>query len=653
MNRIRLKCGGKRRRKAFFGADGAIMAAATLAAAGITAGATAAAAKSQAKSVVESAKTQAQSIKDQTANSNNLQKEQLAFTRSQNQENRQQQQDIQTTLQLMAGQENMNDRMERNKMQVRLGGKPKRRSITSPFYGGGQFQVTDGGGVIPIYVTPEGYGLYELYGNDHEHYHKTPDGKIKTGVGIKFNDGSVVEGEGNQNTDQGELLYVTPFDDVFISKHSIDGFNPAQAVMDGVHPMQAFAIQEALKDEKGLNDDGSKSKRRSLKRMLGGPTQYLEQANMTQNPNNGTGSVAGGVIYGINSSTTSPVEKLQYNNAIAKNGGRIHLKCGGRKKAAWGDYAGATYNAAGNVLGAGISVLGNMWASNRLGKAYQEAGSILADAYSQMHGIDLNELKMEDYAAPHTLAVIRDSNNVSYDPQRERIRRNIASERREINRGTLSSAARQQRLAASNDRMLQRISEVDAAENNAREAIRQGNAERITQTAQANADRDVQARRDFSNQRLSLLQYNNNIENSKIAGMAQARADALTQSSMAHAQGMQASMSAIGAGLANSGQGFASAFDAARKEKTDFTNTYIGLGNEDQVRAAILRYEQTGDKSFINSLLKGNTISDEDRTRLTEVLYNGRNKIKVVKPRPGNIQPDYIPNSNRTDVYFG
>ena len=626
MNRIKLKCGGKRRHKAFFGADGAIMAAATLAAAGITAGATAAAAKSQAKSVVESAKTQAQSIKDQTANSNNLQKEQLAFTRSQNQENRQQQQDIQATLQLMAGQENMNDKMERNKMQVRLGGKPKRRSITSPFYGGGQFQVTDGGGVIPISVTPEGYGLYELYGNDHEHYHKTSGGKRKTGVGIKFNDGSVVEGEGNQNTNQGELLYVTPNDAMFISKHSIDGFNPTQAVMDGVHPMQAFAIQEALKDEKGLNDDGSKSKRRSLKRMLGGPTQYLEQANMTQNPNNGTGSVAGGVIYGINNSTTSPVEELQYNNSIAKRGGRIHLKCGGRKKAAWGDYAGATYNAAGNVLGAGISVLGNMWAANRLGKAYQEAGGILADAYSQMRGIDLNELKMEDYAAPHTLAVIRDSNNVSYDPQRERIRRNTASERREINRGTLSSAARQQRLAASNDRMLQRISEVDAAENNAREAIRQGNAERITQTAQANADRDVQARRDFSNQRLSLLQYNNNIENSKIAGMAQARADALTQSSMAQAQGMQASMSAIGAGLANSGQGFASAFDAARKEKTDFTNTYIGLGNEDQVRAAILRYEQTGDKSFINSLLKGNTISNEDRTRLTEVLYNGRNK---------------------------
>lgn len=616
MNRIKLRYGGKPRRKAFLGADGAIMAAATLAAAGMQTAATAAAAKSQAKAMVENAKTQAQSIKDQTNNSNNLQKEQLAFTRSQNQENRQQQQDIQTTLQLMAGQENMNDRMERNKMQVKLGGKPKRRSITTPIYGGGQFKVIDGGGVIPLSVTPDGYGLYELYGNDHEHYHKTAGGKNKTGVGIKFNDGSIVEGEGNQNTNQGELLYVTPNDAMFISKHSIDGFNPTQAVMSGIHPEQAFAIQEILKDEKGLNDDGSKSKRRSIKRMLGGPTQSFEQVNMTQNPNNGTGSVAGGVIYGINNTTTFPVKELQYDNAIAKRGGRIHLKCGGRRKAAWGDYAGATYNSAGNLLGAGISTFGNMWAANKLGKAYNEAGNILANAYSQMHGIDLNEVKMEDYAAPHTLAVVRDANNISYDPQRERIRRNSASERREINSGTLSSAARQQRLAATNDRMLQRISEIDSTENNARESIRQGNAERITQTAQANADRDAQARKDFGNQRLSLLQYNNNIENSKIAGIAQARADALTQSSTAKAQGLQSSMTAFGSALANSGQGFAKAVDAVRKEKTDFNSTYMGLGDASQVTAAITRAEQTGDTSYVTSLLDkysaGSTQTEKD-----------------------------------------
>ena len=582
MSRIKLKCGGKPRRKALFGADGAIMAAATLAAAGMQVGATVAAAKSQAKAVESSAKTQADSIKQQTTNNNNLQKESIAFTRSQNQENRQQQQDIQATLQMLAGQENMNDRMEANKMQVKYGGKPKRTRLSTTLpYGGGQqapFQVTDGGGVIPVAIDPSGYGLYELVGNDHEHYHKTSGGKNKTGVGIKFNDGSVVEGEGNQNTNQGELLYVTPNDAMFISKHSIDGFNPTEAVKQGVHPVQAFNIQEIIKARKGLNDDGSKAKcgkRRSLKRIMGGITSVIDQANMTQNPNNGTGSVAGGVIYGINNSTTSPVEDINYN--IAKCGKRIHLKCGGRKKAAWGDYAGPTYNAVGNLLGAGLTTWGNMYASNILGKAYGRAGDILANAYSQMHGIDLSEIKREDYAAPHTLAVIRDANNISYDPQRERIRRNSASERREINRGTLSSAARQQRLAATNDRMMQRISEVDATENNAREPIRQGNAERITQTIQANADRDVQANKDYTGAMLQGMMYNNDIENTKITGAAQARADALAQSSTLRATALQNSANAIGSALTASGNAFGRAYEMKFENQNQIDSIMSGL----------------------------------------------------------------------------
>ena len=629
------------------------MAAATLAADGMTTAATIRAAKSQAKAITESAKTQAESIKAQTANNNALQKENISFTRQQNQENRQQQQDIQTTLQMMAGQENMNDRMEQNKMKVRLGGKPKHKTMSQPFYGGAQFQVTDGGGVIPISITPEGYGLYELYGNDHEHYHKTSSGKNKTGVGIKFNDGSVVEGEGNQNTNQGELLYVTPQDAMFISKHSIDGFNPTQAVKNGVHPVQAFNIQETLKAIKGLNDDGSKAKcgkRRSLKRAMGGLNPMMEQANMTQNPSNGTVAVGAGTAYGVNNIATSPVESNK-ETKIARNGKRITLKCGGRRKAAWGDHAGATYNAIGNVLGSGITTFGNMFASNQLGKAYNQAGAILADAYSQMKGIDMSELSREDFEAPHTLAVVR-SANTNINPQLERIRRNSESERREINRGTMSSAARQQRLAATNDRMFQRMGEQYAYKDNADEQIKQGNAERITQTAAANADRDVQARRDYANQRLSLLQYNNNIENAKIAGIAQAKSDALTQSSMANAQGLQASVSAIGSGLTSSAQGFASAYDAARKEKTDFTNTYVGLGNEDQVKAAILRYEQTGDKSFIKGLLEGSTISPEERARLNSIILNDKkNKKNDIKITPGNILPDYISNTDNVNYY--
>ena len=609
--RNKLKCGGKSRRKASFGADGAVMAAATLAAAGINAAATASAAKAQSKAAIENAKTQAKVIQDQTNNNNNLQKEQLAFTRAQNQENRQQQQDIQTTLQLLAGQENMNDRMERNKMQVKYGGKPKHQSVKSPFYGGGRFQVTDGGGVIPLSITPEGYGLYELYGNDHDHYHKTKGGKHKTGVGIKFNDGSIVEGEGNQNTNQGELLYVTPDDAMFISKHSIAGFNPTKAVMNGADPEQAFAIQETLKDIKGIDDNGRKLTHNSIKRLMGGYSPALDQANFTQNPNNGTAAVSGGVAYKVNSPTTSPIEELQY----AKNGGRIHLKCGGRKKAAWGDYAGSVYNAAGNLLGAGITTLGNMIAGNRLGKAYMRAGNIISDAYSQMHGIDMSELKREDYEAPHSLAVVRDS-STNINPQLERIRRNSAAERREINRGTLSSAARQQRLSAVNDKMMQQSSEQYAYKQNEDEKIKQANAERITQVAQANADRDVQALKDYNAQRLALLQYNNDIENTKITGAAQAKADAIAQASNIKNQAIQNSTLAFGNALTASGQAFATAYDNARKYEREDAYLYAGLSTPERRSLALSGKSPNNATRYYNEQLNiFNTTTDADMKR--------------------------------------
>ena len=591
MARIKLKCGGKTRKKALLGADGAAMAAATMAAAGINATATANAAKTQADAAIQNAKTQAQSIKDQTLNNNNLQKEQIAFTREQNQENRQQQQNIQTTLQLMAGQENMNDRMEKQKIQVKYGGKPKRTRLSTTLpYGGGQqapFQVTDGGGVIPVAIDPSGYGLYELVGNDHEHSHKAPGGKRKTGVGIKFNNGEVVEGEGNQNSNQGELLYVTPQDAMFLSKHSIAGFNPTKAVLRGMHPVEAFNAQEMIKDREGFNDDGSRRHR-----SLGGFNVLDPTNNLTQLPSNGTAGVAGGTVYAI-----KPIEET--STPIARLGCRKTLKCGGRRKAAWGDYAGATYNAAGNLLGAGLTTWGNIYAGKNLGQAYMQAGNILADAYDQMHGIDLSEIKREDYAAPHTLAVVRRA-DTNINPQLERIRRNSAAETREINRGTMSSAARQQRLAGTNDRMFQRMGEQYAWKHNQDEQIKQGNVQSINQTAQANADRDVQANKDYTGAMLQGMMYNNNIENSKIAGKAQARADALTQSQFAQSSAFQNSMGAIGGALSASGQGFASAYDAIRKFKAESAYRLIGMNDVQQIDWVVANKDLDGARRLLS-----------------------------------------------------
>ncbi len=611
--RYKLKNGGKSRPKAIFGVDGAITAAATLAAAGMTTAATLKAANQQSKAVESSARTQAEAIKAQTANNTDLQKESINFQRQINQENRQQQQDIQTTLQLMAGQQNMNDRLKATQEVAKYGGRPKRKKLSKmtsdiPSYGGARipFRVTDGGGVIPIQIDDAGYGLYELYGNDHDHYHKTSGGKYKSGVGIKFADGSTIEGEGNQNSNQGELLYVTPYDNMFISKHNIKGFNPAKAVQEGMHPQDAFDAQQKIKAIYGINDDGSKSNKSSYKQ-------------------------------------------------VAKYGGHRRLKCGGRVKKGnggfWQNYAGATYNAAGNLLGAGITAIGNGIAGRKLSNAYNNAGNILADAYSQMHGIDLSEISRSDYTPAHVMAAVSNA-DTNINPQLERIRRDAAAQTKQVNNSTMSSAARQQRLAGINDRSLQRATEQYAYKQNEDQKIQQANAERIQQASAANAQLDAQANQEYAKSKLALMQYNNDIENSKIAGAAQARADAMTQSSAASATAWQNSMNAIGSAIANTGQGFASSYEAIRKSDDDFANTYVGLGNKQQVKAALLRYERTGDDSYINSLLNTNMISDSERAALNRAKANKirikRNKLRAT---PGNILPDYTNNSSDPNYY--
>lgn len=588
------------RPKAIFGE--AVTAAATLAAAGIQAAATNQAAKEQSKAMINNAQTQAKSIEAQTQNNNELQRQQMAFTRQQNEENRAQQRDIQLALQQIAGQQNMYDTMEANKMQVKYGGRPKRRrklKSSHPSYreANAPFKVTDGGGAIPRDVDLNGYGLYELYGNDHEHYHKAQGGKNKTGVGIKFNDGRVVEGEGNQNTNRGELLYVTPDDAVFISKHSIDGFNPAKAVEGGAHPMDAFQIQEFLKGQKGLNDDGTRKSMAydtdyipssPVEEMYAGQARHGKRVSLKRCGGR-VKAFSGMGLYSYNPITpfSSDLTPSYYTGAKYKSNPKYGSK--NNRFDNWaGNYTGAVYNAMGNFGGAGLTMLGNMLAGNQMAKAYTQAGNILSNAYSNMTGISMDELKRDDYAAPHTLAVVRNS-NTNINPQLERIRRNADYEQREINRNTLSSAARQQRLAAVNDRMLQRVGEQYAYKQNADEQIKQQNAQAITATAQANADRDVQARKNYGDQRLQLLQYNNNIANQRLLGMAQAQSDALGQAAVSRASALQSGIGAFGSALSTVGNAFGATADAVRKDLSDFRNTLGALTDDNQIKAVMAK----------------------------------------------------------------
>ena len=229
------------------------------------------------------------------------------------------QKDMQMDIQRAMGQQNENARLEQGKIQVRNGGLAKgkgnrRLAMPHSFLQGGNmpFIVTDGGNAIPLGTTPEGYNLYEVRGNDHEHYHKAQGGKNKTGVGFHFADGSVVEGEGNQNSNQGEYLLTTPTNAAFISKHSIDGFNPVKAVNAGMNPMQAFLLQEQIKRANGISDDGKGNYNPPVKKN-------------------------GGMIY---TRGTSNILQPYYPSDL----GRRTLKCGGRTKAGLGDFLSGVWN---------------------------------------------------------------------------------------------------------------------------------------------------------------------------------------------------------------------------------------------------------------------------------------------------------------------
>lgn len=589
------------RPKALFGSEEAailgaagINVAGQMTAAAINSKAAKDAARQQAQATINAATKQANALKEQTNKSKELQERSIEFTKEQNAENRELQKDIQLNLQMLTGQQNMNDRLEASKIQVRNGGRMSMKltngqddTILRGSYSPNNmpFVVTDGGGVVPVGVTPEGFDMYEIKGNDHNHYHKTKSGKHKTGVGIKFANGKVIEGEGNQNGNQGEYVLVTPTDAMFISRHSIKGFNPAEAVNNGMNPIEAFVIQEQIKDANGISDSG-----KTNKRMIGGLT-YDASSLTAQVPDlsrDGMAPIATGVAYGS-------INDMYNKDNKAKNGTcvRKKLACGGRRKAlsgaktgsntsSWADWAGAGINTLGNLGGAWITQSANKKAANLIANANMQAAGILSDAYRQMHGIDMSLINKDDYAAVHSMPAIRAAivnTNAQTTAEDRALQRRLTNSKRY----SMSGAAAQDRMSMAETQHNDLINNIESEANKIRESIKQENAQRISDAARDNANRDAQANEKYNTARLALLQYNNNIDNAKIAGIGQANADAISQSGLARAQGLQAGANAFSSALSASAQGFASTANGLRAERINRENVLIGADTRNKV----------------------------------------------------------------------
>lgn len=673
--RILAKCGRKKakcgRKKAVFGSQEAailaaagINAAASAAAASVGASATKDAANSQAAATVSAAQKQAQAIKDQTTKSREYQIQSQEFIKEQNAESRELQKDIQMQLQMLTGQQNVNDRLEASKIAVRNGG------MTKPRYSlrgnNTAFKVTDGGYVMPIGKTNEGFNLFEIRGNDHKHYHKTPGGKNKTGVGIKFADGNVIEGEGNQNTNQGEYMLQTPNAAYFISKHSIAGFNPVKAVNNGMHPLVAYNIQEQQKQINGITDDGKKisSPVENNKKLAGGLVSDIYTMYNQNNPKFETDTVG---------DTTVGVAYASKDKEQMKCGGKKRtLKCGGkvRKKAYngyenwfknpayntfpdvtivnpnsgttvnWGtgkitlpndtivtsnvskpnnnistpksssnfwnnigvDLVGSGISALSNLGGAWITSSANKYAANRLAEAYNQAANITADAYRSLQTIDTNSIRREDFRAAHAMPALQAPISQSAAP--------IAAVNRQLQRRlsnagkySASSAAAQNRMISAEIDAQDAKAKIEAANQEQMQKIRQDNANRVTQAAMQNAQLDTEANKQFSNTYLNLLQYNNDIENQKILGSAGALSEGATSAAGAIANAHAANATAWNSAMVNSAQGFANTLSSMATRKADLAKVMLGASGDSKANYYADMASISEAKNYYNRLI--------------------------------------------------
>lgn len=593
MRRFKLR-NTKGRTKAFLGigesaatlAAAGIQAAATAAAAAMQSKATAAAAKQQAEAIQSQAEQQAEALKLQNENDNRLQENMINIQKQFHEDEQNNFRDLQMTMQMQAGQNNQRELNERSKIQLKKGGKVNRKGLRNndraySLRGNYNvpFEVTDGGSVIPRGLTPEGYELYELAGNDHEHYHKTSRGKYKSGVGIKINGGTVVEGEGNQNTNKGELILSTPEDVLFISKHSIGGFNPAEAVRQGMHPLQAYAIQEGNKRYLGLGSP-TVAKYGTRCKAIGGFPSLL--------------SIYGNPTIANNNNLLAAINGL--SGAGQSNGGNGGGSGWNNTSSIWGP----VITGLGNLGGALITNIGNNRASRYLSGAYKNAASIMGDAIRNMKTIDTNILEGDAFKAAHAMAALVDP-NVNVNPEISNINKTGRALVKAGQSNTLSSAANLSRMGAIADRTAQLRSEAYGRGQQLSKQILEGNAQRITETANQNAQRDTQARIQKTDNLLNLLQYNNDIENYKITEPARLTGEGMINAAQAIATSRQANASAWGNALANTGLGFGNAFSSAYKQYTDYRNTMAGATTEAQALEAMRR----GDTDEVRRFYKG------------------------------------------------
>ena len=203
------------------------------------------------------------------------------------------------------------------------------------------------------------------------------------------------------------------------------------------------------------------------------------------------------------------------------------------------------------------------------------------------------------------MATIR-SANVNISPELAAIERATQRRLSGIKRNSLSGAAAINRASGAEIDAYDMRSRIYGQAHNQAEAIHQANADRLTQTSQFNAQQDVQSNQSYLTAKLNLAQYNNEIENEKITGAAQARADALTRTAENTAATRQANTAGWTSAIVNGVGGIGNTLIANSQSKANSDNVWLGASLEDKVQYLLDNPNDPRKQSVIQMLQVGN-----------------------------------------------
>ena len=675
--RLRQKCG--------FGeaAAAAITAAATLAAAGINAAATAKSAKEQATAMKANADAQA---KAQTAaarvqsdalaqqNENNTQnvanqiEAQKELQRSQNDI----MQEMNLNLAMQAGRQNTQEREEQAKIVVKYGG-----SLRSKRLAGGRITLQDNNYLVPI-----GQGVSLLRGGSpshpqdqtHSNSHKNSiSGRHNKGSYLKVNNKEIeAEAGGNKTTGEG----IDPEDGFIFTQRPFipqpDGsiVSAVDELLMGKPKQKVKFDQEYFKALYGLkNPNGNKAMygRRYLK--CGGhcrtkaekgwaPYKYYKDTLNTSQRNlqNYYASLPGSNImpnsdyfYDDRISVVPAISEPTNNGTIAGLNVPISSNANTNSKGSWWsrqspatqsaliggltNLGGTLITALGNGIASGYMRRANNYANEVLTNARNQTRDTYIDAYNKMHGIDANGLINEDdFKATHAIANVR-AGRFNINPQLAQVERDSARQLRSIRGGINSALARQKLMSDVATRSQDARDKLYGEQTNQVEKINQNNIAQLNEVAMKNAELDTRSKTNLSALKVDVAKYNNDIENTKLQGIADATADALMGNAQGSAQtrinnaGLRSNfaistLSGIGNVLSNAGRQWYDADQAYRANQANISRYMAASTNPNGMALAVLAYPNQ--YSTENIKLAYNATDNENNKKQLAAILRSR-----------------------------